>query len=187
MLCREQSTSTVKWAIFLASNMLDWNHGFDNCLYLLMMKHLGFLWKEIYPSAVWRGSWTSASGQKPWNIQNLSGSLSHSWLSPTSAWGRVAAGTDQGTKCRKISYKCQWCRKERWGKWLITLVKRSQAEFLRGGVTVALHNWHLLWQSQKDSIPSLVVGTLLLDVVKSWKVVLGQYRRKKKGNNKCPN
>lgn len=39
---------------FPGKYVLDWNHGFDNYLYLLMMKHLGSLWKEICLSAVWR-------------------------------------------------------------------------------------------------------------------------------------
>lgn len=123
-----------------------------------MMKHLGFLWKEIYLFAVWT---ETEVPELPCLGRNLGilraclrASVSHSWLSPTSAWGRVAAGRDQGTNCRKISYQCQWCRKENWGKWLITVVERSQVEFLQGGVTVALHNPRLFWQSREDSIPS---------------------------------
>ena len=63
--------------------------------------------------------------QEQWNIKSSSESLSHSWLcpSPTSAWGRAADGRDLGTNCRKMSYQCQWCRKERWGKRLITIIE----------------------------------------------------------------
>lgn len=123
-----------------------------------MMKHLGFLWKEICLSAVWTETQVPELQCLGRNLgilrACLKASVSHSRLSPTSAWGRVAAGRDQGTNCRKISYQCQWCGKEKLGKWLITVVRRSQVEFLQGGVTVALRNWHLLWQSQEDSIPS---------------------------------
>lgn len=96
-----------------------------------------------------RGSWTSVSGQKPWNIKNLSESLRHSWLSPICAQRRVAAGRDQGTNCWKISYKCQWWRIERWGNdWSLWSkgAKQSPTRWCNWGITQLT-----LWQSQKDS------------------------------------
>lgn len=120
-----------------------------------------------------RGSWTSVSGQKPWNIKNLSESLSHSWLSPICAQRTVAAGRDQGTNCWKYLTSASDGEKKD-GEMTDRCGQKEPSRVLQGGVTEALHNWHSGSPRRTLSL-WLVVGTLMFDVVKSWKVVLGQY------------